>query len=100
MGAYGGRYSNESVTGLKQTAEIVTQGNIYPNPVTNSVSINLLPADLPATISLFTLNGQKLLTIEANDLNTEINLGQYKNGVYILKVSSSLKSYSLRVIKN
>jgi hypothetical protein len=100
MGTYGGRYSNESVTGLKQTADIETQGNIYPNPVTNSISISLLPADLPATISLFTLNGQKLLTIEADDPHTEINLGQYKNGVYILKISSSLKTYSLKVIKN
>jgi parallel beta-helix repeat protein len=59
-----------------------------------------LSEDLPATITIFTLDGRPIYSSKVETHFIEINMTYYKDGVYILNISSSSKNYSLRIIKN
>jgi ELWxxDGT repeat protein len=73
---------------------------VYPNPTTAILNITHSGQDWNLTYSLFNGKGELLLVNQINDRNTsEINLGNLSSGVYILKISNSCSSTSLKVIK-
>lgn len=58
--------------------------SIYPNPVTNVLSIDNISID--SEISIMNLEGKQLHRQNAADSNVEIDLSTYPTGVYLLKV--------------
>lgn len=69
----------------------------YPNPVKNSLSIsNTLTID---TIEITSILGQKMMVKKINELQAEIDLSSFSNGVYFVKVTSEEQEKTLKIVK-
>ncbi len=84
------------VTGLSKKISPATSGNVIikvgPNPATDVVFVYTdgLPSDKDLRITLLSINGVALKTIETITSNkaVQINISTLKNGVYIMQVTS------------
>lgn len=75
--------------------------NVYPNPATDVININLNAAQGLYTIELFDLLGNKVSAINVmNPGIVSLPLSEFANGVYMLTVSSAGFSQSYKVIKS
>jgi hypothetical protein len=70
-----------------------TNHALSPNPSNGLVYISGISGE---TIDLYNLQGSKLKTQKSSTLD----LSQFSNGVYFIKISSSTKTEILKVIKN
>lgn len=69
----------------------------FPNPVKNSLSIS---NDFSINkVEIISVLGQKMFSKSLNDLQTEINLSDFANGVYFVKVFSEEQSKTIRIVK-
>ncbi|MDT8309306.1 MAG: T9SS type A sorting domain-containing protein, partial [Bacteroidales bacterium] len=80
-----GFYVNNVQIGIDEPA--ANNANIYPNPSTGTVTIELSSAN-KATVDVYGIAGNLVYTQELNDLNTTINLDVEK-GYYIVKVTQN-----------
>ncbi len=58
---------------------------IFPNPANEVIWINSPNKDLPITVELFSVDGQKILTRTLSDVN-QINISEVESGIYIYKI--------------
>ena len=75
--------------------------NIYPNPTTGKVNIEI--KDLfqgEASISLFDIQGRKLLEEKMNTAQTILNIDGFNKGLYLLNVSLQGKTYVNKLMVN
>jgi hypothetical protein len=84
---------------------IISKVQIYPNPTTGIIKLNLSTLEIPdgtvITISVFDRIGRlvKKQTTLSNTLN-EVDLTPYINGLYIIRVQSAEQIYfSSKIIK-
>lgn len=91
----------------KASGEIlVSDGNVeadvnirvYPNPVSEILRIE--SGYEIKTISLFDIYGRMLLTVEANSETTGIDMSSLPDGVFIIRIVTSYKTYTEKIIKN
>lgn len=59
---------------------------IFPNPNNGEFTISLNSIDEPAKVEIYNNLGQIILIKHLTELNSKINMGEYANGVYILKL--------------
>lgn len=71
--------------------------NIHPNPSTNELNVRL--ENFPAQISLYNLNGQKLLEYRAQTKNTIIYMADYDPGLYLVKIMDQNRSFQKKIVK-
>lgn len=64
----------------------VAQLDIYPNPVSNNLTIRLPGNNKLSRVSLLSLNGQILFQKTFSDNLTSLDLTEINNGIYILKI--------------
>lgn len=70
--------------GILQTDES-NEFKLYPNPVTERISISLPVAYSKGIVELYTLNGSRLQIIKATSNYAEIDMKKYPAGLYLLK---------------
>lgn len=70
---------------------------IYPNPVTNDISINLLNNEIIEEIYLYNLAGEKIFCSFSSSKN--IDLSNFDNGIYIVKVITDTHVYQKQILK-
>ncbi len=74
--------------------------NVYPNPVQDVLTINLSNVSASATVQLFDLQGSFVSApIAINSTSVNVNMADYADGVYILKVTSNGATEEVRVVK-
>jgi hypothetical protein len=62
---------------------------IYPNPAKDKIAINVTEkALINSQASLSDVNGKVLQKISINQSSTEVNIGDYQKGIYILKFAN------------
>lgn len=73
---------------------------VFPNPATKDITIQI-PVDEPEqhTANLYTFTGTLLKTIEIKSPETQIDLQQYRPGVYFIQVKNKDKNYVYKLIK-
>jgi hypothetical protein len=73
---------------------------IYPNPITNQVTI-ASPTTAIKTIELYNVLGAKVVSVsEVNDLNTSIDVSSVSSGVYLIRVTDVFNKETVkRLIK-
>ncbi len=76
--------SNNRTTGISTNSNIFT---IYPNPSTGIYTVSM-PSE-NAVIDVFDVSGQKVLTLEANGKNTQLNLTNLNEGIYFMEIKTS-----------
>jgi hypothetical protein len=72
--------------------------SVYPNPAKDFISVN---AEFPIhQVDIVNADGTLVESIKTNEMNVQIPLESFENGLYFLKVSSNDDIYTERFIKN
>ncbi len=72
------------------------QPEIYPNPARENLFVkNINPTD---KISVLNIQGQKVLLKEGFEINNGIHVAEFRNGIYILQISTGRKTVSRKFI--
>ncbi len=84
-------------TGINTLA--LSSAEIYPNPFTDNLIIQIPNADPGSTINLYNNLGQ--LVFKSNTINNEnkINTSQFPSGIYLLEIKTEGKIISKKIIK-
>ncbi|GAL81087.1 fucolectin-related protein [Algibacter lectus] len=72
---------------------------IYPNPVSEKLMISA-PNTSFKNYTLYTVNGQIVLTNEINTKDVEVNVSTLSKGLYLLKLDGLNGSKMLKVVKD
>ena len=70
---------------------------LYPNPVYDIIYLNNLPEN--SNITLFSIDGKLVKSLENNNNNNWINVNELQKGVYVLTVKSLKGVWSSKFIK-
>ena len=81
-----------------QEVEDLKDIHIYPNPTSGHVSINF-PNALESKITVYDLNGRLLLNTTETTTKSIIDLSNYEDGVYLLKIEVNQNEIIKRVVK-
>lgn len=81
--------------GTENQQSAVTQ--VYPNPVADQLYIR---SGLPAIVSIYDISGKKVWSSTAENTQFQVNVKNWKNGVYIYTIQSDMGSYTGKLIKN
>ena len=75
---------------VTNTKEILndTQFEAFPNPVNETLRINLDESLHPEQIELFNLLGERVFFMETSSQQEELNVSQLASGIYVLKVET------------
>lgn len=74
--------------------------NVYPNPSENLITISISENIIPQTITIFNCVGEKLFEKDNPSNLNQLNISEWKNGIYFLKVTGLNTSTVLKVIKD
>jgi len=81
---------------LSVGTEFLDLVNIYPNPVSNILNINVpKKLDNGLDITVFDVLGKPVIQQKTNDLRTGISVSELNEGIYIIKLSSSSQNVSV-----
>lgn len=72
---------------------------IYPNPLNEVLNIRLKDNDGSAVAKIFNVSGQMVLSKQLTALNNEIEVGNLKNGVYLVEVTTASGTCRSKLIK-
>ena len=70
---------------------------IQPNPATSNFTVDLGSAG-KADVEMFNLVGQKVYSTTTNDASIQVNVSDYKSGVYMLKINKNGQIYTSKVV--
>jgi hypothetical protein len=72
---------------------------IYPNPVFESVTIETSPVIKESTLSIYNVNGLKLIEHSIKESKAELNLSSLASGMYIIKLTNNQTIEVRKIIK-
>lgn len=73
---------------------------IYPNPASTELNIELPDENKDYTLSIYDLNGRKLGTHSLLQKNSKIDVKNYQPGIYVLKFAHKNNVEVQRIIIN
>lgn len=89
--------SCQLVTLRVHDVDAIPELKISPNPTSGILKITAKNEIEKVEITNFA--GQRLMSFQPNSVNTEINISQLKEGVYLVKVSSKQQTQVYKIIK-
>lgn len=103
QGAFNGQdqvvLNNTSAPSLSVSEANRLDFEMFPNPASENVTIQLPSGDGKATVQFYDYIGKLALTRTITDFNNKIDINELSSGVYILKVSTDSKIGSQKFIK-
>lgn len=66
--------------------EADNSARIYPNPAKNNVNVEA--SSIINNVEIFNMMGQRVASIDANDVTVNINTTNLNSGVYMMKVNT------------
>ena len=72
--------------------------SIFPNPTNEFVKI-VSSEDRDYTIQLFNISGKLLVEKEINKIDNTINMNEFTNGTYLLKITNKNETNTYQIIK-
>jgi len=92
----------EPVTGNQEISLNEHTFSIYPNPTNSAFTVNFSDFSKlkEQQLELLTLDGKLIYQTKLADMETEINPGQIKPGIYLVKVRSEKTSFVKKIIIN
>lgn len=73
--------------------------NVYPNPVSNLLTIETKQSEILNRIIITDLSGRIILDKSCIDTKEVLSVSDLKNGLYLLKISTDKGSYGIKLIK-
>ncbi|XMO85401.1 T9SS type A sorting domain-containing protein [Algibacter sp. AS12] len=95
-----GTITDGTVTDVLSTssAELESAFSLFPNPTNGVVSIKNAQV-IDATVTVYDLNGRALLNKNLDRTESEINISNLSNGLYIFRVQSENGEFVKRILK-
>lgn len=87
-----------AVGGTDVNSEVSLISNVYPNPTTGNVTIQLTELNSNTELTVIDMSGRKILSEQLSQLQTTIDLSDNNSGIYIITVTSNDKLYREKVI--
>lgn len=84
-------------TGIAETNKIAAA--VYPNPATDLINVQLNTTGVVNTIHIVNMLGQSLYTVQTDEQTLNINLSDYKKGIYFITVNNASGSASTKFVK-
>lgn len=81
---------------LPEESKLNFEIECFPNPTTDEVSINGLPLDFQGKISILNSFGK---LVWESDYQSKINLEQFPNGIYIVRISNDFSHLTTKFLK-
>jgi hypothetical protein len=88
---------DETITNLDEFFEDNAKVTIAPNPVHNIVRINAL--NMIEEIEVLDIQGKVIKSFTVKSSNTQLDLSDFNNGLYFIKVLTANESVTLKVTK-
>ncbi len=73
---------------------------LYPNPVSDTVTIQISDALLGAKATLYSVLGQKLNSFVLNAQQNTFDISNYQKGIYFVKIENAAETKTFQLIKN
>lgn len=73
---------------------------LYPNPASSVLNIHNTTADAIKSVEIYSVNGMRVLSASATEVETGLSVAQLQSGVYFVRVEIGSKVENLRFIKN
>ena len=86
-------------TGISKVENEIVGLNVYPNPTNGEFTVELNNG-LVKTIVVSDLSGRVILNTQTQNDKTVVNLNNFANGVYYVKIQSSTSVEILKVVKH
>lgn len=79
-----------------------TSLNLYPNPVSDQLTLSFSNGDIPADLSVELINsvGTSVYYASEGTKNTTINMSEFPSGIYFIKLKSGKDSLNKKIVKN
>ena len=87
----------EFVNALSTNTFALNDLQLYPNPAKNKVSIS--NSSIIDSVAITSVLGQEILRKNLNDLQAEIDLSSFANGIYFVKVSTNKQEKIIKIVK-
>lgn len=71
---------------------------IFPNPADEEVTVKGLPPGIFTDLSIFSMGGEKLSSINTNSGEQKIDLRNLTNGIYLLRISNAKQESTRKII--
>ena len=71
--------------------------NIFPNPASNSITIETKNAELTSAV-IFDSKGTEVMKQELQNGNNKINLEKFSEGIYFIQITGNNKTYHKKII--
>ena len=86
---------------LNNISKISLNFSIYPNPATNTLTLNLsqLQGLQNATVSIYDIQGKQLLQKSITEAQTQIDISSFAKGIYILKLQTDKECLQSKFVK-
>lgn len=107
-GGYEGNqnFTNHSINSIQVSSPVLSANsfelhsklNIYPNPTSNNVTVELHTNEI-STLEVYDFSGKFLFTQMLNDKTNTINIENLTSGIYFFKVNSSEGTSTNKIIK-
>ncbi len=86
--------------GVKEIDSDINVFKVFPNPVTNKITVKIINRNYNAqSIEIYNVIGGLMKTVFITADETQIDLSNYSNGVYFVKVNTTLGSSTQKIVK-
>ncbi len=85
----------KEVGSLEETNDIL----VYPNPSQSSITVKMKESKNSRKLEIYNMLGQMIYSSKITEEKTEINVSQYRDGLYVIKLIEGDKLYTGKFVK-
>lgn len=89
----------DKVSSLIETESTIDNISLYPNPVSEKIFIKLPQSILDSYISIYSINGKKLLSSPNMNNLIDLDMSKYKKGLYLITIITKDGVVSKKILK-
>jgi len=88
-------------TGFEPSQLTTNSFGVFPNPTNGEITVNLKTLNEKTFVEVYNTLGQLILTKAATETNVKLNLSEFSEGVYHIRITKDGKQlYSTKLIKD
>lgn len=100
VGSSATAFATGSSLGNQEFATNAMNVSIATNRTTGIINISAPQAATGISVAIFDLSGKVVATSKSNDTTANVSLSNVSSGIYLVKVTDGVSSYTQKIIKN
>jgi hypothetical protein len=90
----------DCLVGINDKTNSANRINIFPNPSSGKITLEIKEPQHQSQLSIFNLNGQELLKQQITEPTKEIDISHLTGGIYFVKFSNDSEVKIFKIVKN